>query len=861
MPIGTTDAYPLWLYYKLDENFGPTITDYSGNSRSGTIGSGTSPSTSGGQYGGCLTISNGAVTIPTFSWAAPVTVAFWVKQVSGYDGTQRVLFRTTDDLAGLYIDTNNYLQFVDSSGLSTTNSSSPLTAASGWVHVAVVITSSTGVRLSVNGSTVFTGGGFATGSMSSTKIGYNGTMAAHGSFDDFRIYPAELTGTEITTLIANQNLQLLKPSHPAVAGSGVLTGPQYQGSATISRSHPLVVGSSHFPISDVTATSAVIRNHPTVAGTAHAAPPAYTGTAALTKHPVVAGTSVFSVPYRGSTPTPPPLFLSYAFDETTGTTCSDASGNGRDGTAASATFTAGKYNNCISLGSAGKVTTPTITWAQPLTVAFWYRGTGGSGTTRGIVSNASNQLAVFIGGSNTISFSPLSTASAESVASTTTISLSTWYHVVCTLASGTNIKIYINGTLEDHKEGLSTPTKTSNIIGLGGSFPPNGDVDEFRIYNAILTAGQIAGLYAGVDPAGSLIATHATLSGSGTMTTSVAATATLSRSHPTLASTAHFVKPIYAATATLSRTHPTAAGTAVGTQPVYAGNSTAIFSHPTIASTGIKVPEGVLNFWMSGSDGTHWVDSLPLLIIGAGEVDASLDMIIPKVVSQPLTNNLDLYLDSSDIGDFNIGMNLVVKAGAWAGKTTTLPCSITGGDQVGFAMIPLAIKGDTARTVGSMNLVVLGPDLGDLASNLNVYIKGGGPILGGTIPLYLANTPPTTSSLKLFILGPPGTPGAIPLESIMNLWIEWGAQGVIPLVINPGMVGDSTTIVVAGLGWVEDSLMLSVTGDGGVIYNNLDLAIPNVYVPTALNNSIDIAMPKTMGLIEAICTTHINGWK
>lgn len=859
MPTGTTDAYPLWLYYKLDESVGPTITDYSGNARSGTIGSGTTPSTTGGQYGGCITLSNGAVTIPTFSWAAPVTVAFWIKQVSGYDGTQRALFRTTDDLAGLYIDTNNYLQFVDSSGLSTTNSSSPLTAASGWVHVAVAVTSSTGIRLIVNGTSVYSGGGFSTGSMSSTNIGYNGTMATHGTFDDFRIYQGELSATDITNLIANQSIQLLKPSHPVVAGAATVTYLS-QGTATIVRSHPLIAGSSHFPIPDVTATSAVARTHPTITGTAHATPPVYTGTAAVTKHPVVAGTAGFGVPYTGNTPTSPPLFLNYPFDETTGTTCSDASGNGRDGTANSVTFTSGHSNNCVVLGTSGYVTPATITWAYPLSVSFWYRGTGGTGSSRSIVSDSGSNLSAYVSTGEKFAFLP-GTSGTDTAVGTTSIAQNTWYHCVCVIASSTSSKLYVNGSLEATKTGITLSSKTSNRIGYDGFFKGQGNLDDLRVYNAVLTDAQISALYAGTSLAGNLVPTHATIAATATMTTSVAATAVPSRSHSIVASTAHFVGPVYSGDSSLSRTHPAVVATAVGTQPVYTGSSVAIFGHPTMTSTGIKVPEGVLNLWMSGSDGTQWIDNLPLLIIGAGEIDQSLDMVIPKVVSQPLMSNLDLYLDSSDIGDLNLGMNMVVKAGSWTSKTANILCSITGGDQMAYASIPLAITGTTARGAAMMNLIVLGPNQAGAFDSVNLSIKGGGTVVVDSLPLYLANTPPATSSLKLFIKGPEGTPGAIPLEAVMNLWMEWGAQGVLPLIINPGVVSDSTLLYITGRDHAEDSLLLSITGDGGVIYNSLDLSIPNVYMPTTLNNSIDIAMPKTLDFIKAICTTHINGWK
>ena len=56
----------------------------------------------------------------------------------------------------------------------------------------------------------------------------------------------------------------------------------------------------------------------------------------------------------------PGLVAAYAFDEGSGTTVADASGNGNNGTVANATWTTGgKYGNALSFnGTSSRVTIP-----------------------------------------------------------------------------------------------------------------------------------------------------------------------------------------------------------------------------------------------------------------------------------------------------------------------------------------------------------------------------------------------------------------------------------------------------------------------------------------------------------------------
>lgn len=85
------------------------------------------------------------------------------------------------------------------------------------------------------------------------------------------------------------------------------------------------------------------------------------------------------------------------------------------------------------------------------------------------------------------------------------LNYNTWYHITA-LRNGSLLKIYINGVLNaTNNVSNTTPNYTNVVPTFGGMFfngysPPrynglNGKVDEFRIYNRVLTDNEILSLY------------------------------------------------------------------------------------------------------------------------------------------------------------------------------------------------------------------------------------------------------------------------------------------------------------------------------------------------------------------------------
>jgi hypothetical protein len=210
------------------------------------------------------------------------------------------------------------------------------------------------------------------------------------------------------------------------------------------------------------------------------------------------------------------------FDEASGTTAADATGNNWNGTlVGGSTWTTGKINNAVSFsGSANYATLPggLITGVTDFTVSAWVKlnavnntrifdfGTGTSGYMELCPKTAANGF---------VRYEIVSGGTVQQINTTYTFPTGVWTHVALT-QSGTMGTLYINGTSVGTNAGLTLNpsnlgTTTRNYIGKSQwSSDPylNGAVDDFRIIGQALTAQQVAALAAPPAAPTSLIATR-----------------------------------------------------------------------------------------------------------------------------------------------------------------------------------------------------------------------------------------------------------------------------------------------------------------------------------------------------------------
>lgn len=197
------------------------------------------------------------------------------------------------------------------------------------------------------------------------------------------------------------------------------------------------------------------------------------------------------------------------FDESTGATAADSTGNGWNGTLVnSPTWVSGYSNNAISLESASSqyVTLPAgvVTNLYDFTMSAWVKQTTISSWARlfdfGTGTAAYMFLAPQNGSNNRLRFAITTSGGGgeQQIDGTSALPVGVWKHVAVTL-SGTSGILYVDGVPVGTNSNMTLSpallgVTTQNYIGKSQYADPylNGLVDEFRIYNGALTPGEVA---------------------------------------------------------------------------------------------------------------------------------------------------------------------------------------------------------------------------------------------------------------------------------------------------------------------------------------------------------------------------------
>jgi fibronectin type 3 domain-containing protein len=204
------------------------------------------------------------------------------------------------------------------------------------------------------------------------------------------------------------------------------------------------------------------------------------------------------------------LAAAYSFDEGTGSTTADSSGNGIVGTIHNATWTlGGRYGDALSFSGANSfvdlgrpvslTTTSSMSWEA------WVFPTTNPGDDGNIIalSNGSNgwqfkttpDTGVRTFG---VAVSGASGSTAQRY-SATTITLNTWYHVAGVYnAAARTLDVYVNGVLDNGSlvgavpASQTLPGTESVAIGQrAAGFNFIGTIDEVRVYNRALSPAEI----------------------------------------------------------------------------------------------------------------------------------------------------------------------------------------------------------------------------------------------------------------------------------------------------------------------------------------------------------------------------------
>ena len=206
-------------------------------------------------------------------------------------------------------------------------------------------------------------------------------------------------------------------------------------------------------------------------------------------------------------PPPPTLVAAYSFDEGTGTSVADLSGNGNTGTVNGATWGTGRFGQALSFdGVNDRVVvpdSPSLDLTTGMTMEAWVRPTAPmTNKWRTVLfkhrdNNATNMMYVLYANRNTrVPNAEITNGTTVRAANgTTQVPENAWTHLAATY-DGTVLRLYMNAT----QVGTIATTGAISVsngqlwIGANNIWPEwfAGLIDEVRIYRRALTQPEIS---------------------------------------------------------------------------------------------------------------------------------------------------------------------------------------------------------------------------------------------------------------------------------------------------------------------------------------------------------------------------------
>jgi len=215
------------------------------------------------------------------------------------------------------------------------------------------------------------------------------------------------------------------------------------------------------------------------------------------------------------------LILHWRFDDGSGTTAVDTSGNGHNGTLeGDPKWVAGKIGGALDFGGDGDRVVDAaggdyLNGLQAMTVTVWIKSNL-IGTDKGFIEGEDpdendnvctiryDSAGVTYGGTNVLKMA-VTSSSEQQLESSSNLQTTEWQHVAMTWSSGDIIRLYIDG-VEDTPSGNATAASGPQsgvvkfIVGQGGKDSGggwDGLIDDVRIYDEVLSAERIQGIMLG----------------------------------------------------------------------------------------------------------------------------------------------------------------------------------------------------------------------------------------------------------------------------------------------------------------------------------------------------------------------------
>jgi hypothetical protein len=200
------------------------------------------------------------------------------------------------------------------------------------------------------------------------------------------------------------------------------------------------------------------------------------------------------------------LVAAYSFNEGSGTTVSDSSGNGNTGTISAGPVwsTQGKFGSALSFTGSGNVSvphSPTINLTSSFTLSAWIKPTALSGYQTILIKETTSGCSYWLQthGNQVNSGFNNGSGCAEHQTTTANLPLNAWSYLTAVFdAAAHTYKIYVNGNLvsSQTETGTIQPNTQSLVFGQSGCSSCGyerwrGLIDEVRIYNEALLPSEI----------------------------------------------------------------------------------------------------------------------------------------------------------------------------------------------------------------------------------------------------------------------------------------------------------------------------------------------------------------------------------
>jgi hypothetical protein len=199
--------------------------------------------------------------------------------------------------------------------------------------------------------------------------------------------------------------------------------------------------------------------------------------------------------------TPTGLVAAYGFNTTTGTTATDATGNGLNGTITGATHTtSGKFGAALSFNGTNNVVTVAdnakLDLTKGMTLEAWVRPSTLSGSRPVIIKERSDGPAYGMY-ANTSTNNPAAYAAAsgsQNIRGTAQLPLNAWHHLATTY-DGATLRLYVDGVQVASRAIAGSISVSSGALRIGANSVWGhwfaGLIDEVRIYNRALSATEL----------------------------------------------------------------------------------------------------------------------------------------------------------------------------------------------------------------------------------------------------------------------------------------------------------------------------------------------------------------------------------